>query len=549
MVITISIGAKRLKPCSVAVACDITSSPKWYLPQQETLQKESHSRHNLVPNPKQIRKKWYQDDQTALVLLQQSLDKSVLQSFIALDSAKSLWDALKRTYGNISNISRIFEIKKRIFQLQQNEEELNKRGEEDKVFAILLTLDASYNDLVYHLLRQSSLPQFDEATEAETSGDDQLASQVVEQSGKWFQEDQMILAILHCFMDHDVLSSYVHINTAKELWETLEGAYGNVSNLTRIYELKKSLHNIHQEDKLFVKHLGEFNTIRAELNELRPPSTYPKIVAERLEQDNIFALLSSLHHSYGDLVQHIIRQDKLPSFSEVCAMIKKEEGAKKLFKGTCEIAHYRKVNVSNKLNKHIVCEHCNKAGHTKNKCWILHPHLKPSRFMENAPHGNPTKESAMATSTSEFVTKADFNKLHNCSRSKKTQDTKTSHEIGRDERSKYTWITLMPSKSHVFETFKKFHKYVANHYDAKIKVFRTDNGENQRGKLDARSQKCILVGYSTTQKGYKCFDPIANRVRVSREVIFHEDLSYYDTQSWNTIEDLPTSQEDKFRSF
>ncbi|XP_019057785.1 PREDICTED: uncharacterized protein LOC109116574 [Tarenaya hassleriana] len=237
------------------------------------------------------------------------------------------------------------------------------------------------------------------------------ASQVVEQSGKWFQEDQMILAILHCSMDHDVLSSYVHINTAKELWETLEGAYGNVSNLTRIYELKKSLHNVHQEDKLFVKHLGEFNTIRAELNELRPPSTDSKIVAERLEQDNIFALLSSLHHSYGDLVQHIIRQDKLPSFSEVCAMIKKEEGAKKLFKGTCEIAHYRKVNVSNKLNKHIVCEHCNKAGHTKDKCWIIHPHLKPSKFKENTPHGNPTKESAMVASTSEFVTKADFNKL------------------------------------------------------------------------------------------------------------------------------------------
>ena len=27
-----------------------------------------------------------------------------------------------------------------------------------------------------------------------------------------------------------------------------------------------------------------------------------------------------------------------------------------------------------------VCDHCKKKGHGKDKCWILHPHLKPQKF-------------------------------------------------------------------------------------------------------------------------------------------------------------------------
>ena len=45
-----------------------------------------------------------------------------------------------------------------------------------------------------------------------------------------------------------------------------------------------------------------------------------------------------------------------------------------------------------------------------------------------------------------------------------------------DEKSIYTWITLLQSKDMVLEAFMNFQNYVTNHYHAKIKIFRSYNG-------------------------------------------------------------------------
>ncbi|PRQ16309.1 putative RNA-directed DNA polymerase [Rosa chinensis] len=42
-------------------------------------------------------------------------------------------------------------------------------------------------------------------------------------------------------------------------------------------------------------------------------------------------------------------------------------------------------------------------------------------------------------------------------------------------------------------------------------------------KLDFRSRKCVFLGYSLYQKGYRCLDPTNGRVYVSRHVIFDEN--------------------------
>ncbi|KAM2042519.1 hypothetical protein ACFX16_036199 [Malus domestica] len=63
-----------------------------------------------------------------------------------------------------------------------------------------------------------------------------------------------------------------------------------------------------------------------------------------------------------------------------------------------------------------------------------------------------------------------------------------------------------------------------------------------RDKLDARATKCVFMGYSTTQKGYKCFNPVTKKCTVSRDVKFDEDYPYFTSQGEDLVDMFPLPQ-------
>ena len=46
--------------------------------------------------------------------------------------------------------------------------------------------------------------------------------------------------------------------------------------------------------------------------------------------------------------------------------------------------------------------------------------------------------------------------------------------------------------------------------------------KDERKKLGSKCKKCILLGYGTTTKGYRLYDPLKKRVLFSRDVIFND---------------------------
>ncbi|KAL0641206.1 hypothetical protein Bca4012_103214 [Brassica carinata] len=229
-----------------------------------------------------------------------------------------------------------------------------------------------------------------EAAPKQTIQGEDAKEMVVADEDKWGQEDLMVLTALLSSLEPAIMESYSYCETTKQLWDTLYKVYGNVSNLTRVFEVKRAINALSQGDEEFQPHFGKYRSLWAELELLRPHTNDPATLSTRREEDKVFGLLLTLNPSYGSLVKHILRADRLPDLDEVCAQIQKEEGSVGLFgsKGDLTMAHQAEEVVANKAaykqdeKKVLICDHCKKKGHMKDKCWILHPHIKPNKFKE-----------------------------------------------------------------------------------------------------------------------------------------------------------------------
>ncbi|CAA7028594.1 unnamed protein product [Microthlaspi erraticum] len=98
-----------------------------------------------------------------------------------------------------------------------------------------------------------------------------------------------------------------------------------------------------------------------------------------------------------------------------------------------------------------------------------------------------------------------------------------------DEKSKYTWLTLLPSKGRVLGAFVNFYAYVTNHYNAKVKVLRSDNG----GEYTSHAFKQFLSTHGIIHQTSCPYTPQKNGVaerknrhlmEVARSIMFHTNV-------------------------
>ena len=276
---------------------------------------------------------------------------------------------------------------------------LNKMEGNYKFITVPVALKGSGNYLLWSRLVKTAIGRLglwshitDEAPKPVAKvgeGGEGDGDQVAAAEKKWIQEDLMVLSVLQGSLEVHLLDAYSYCETPEHLWETLLKTFGNTTNLSRVFELKRAINNLAQEEEEFSKHLGKYRSLWSELETLRPSTIDQETLMERREQDQVFGLMLTLNPAFCDVIKHILRSPNLPSMEEVCAQLQKEEGTLGLFGGRGEVALSNKAEAI-QANKAAYrgeerkfsgnCDHCKKPGHKRSQCWILHPHLKPAKF-------------------------------------------------------------------------------------------------------------------------------------------------------------------------
>jgi hypothetical protein len=112
-------------------------------------------------------------------------------------------------------------------------------------------------------------------------------------------------------------------------------------------------------------------------------------------------------------------------------------------------------------------------------------------------------------------------------------------------------INRVPSKVLNFQTpihiFNECFPFDRVSNDLTLKIFGCTAFVHEHkniSKLEPRAIKCVFVGYSPTQKGYKCFDPKNKKMFVTMDVTFFENKPFFDTH----LQGGNFKEEDSFQS-
>lgn len=133
--------------------------------------------------------------------------------------------------------------------------------------------------------------------------------------------------------------------------------------------------------------LGSLKSLWSELEIYRPHTVDAAVLQKQTEEDQIFQLLASLGLDYEDLRSHILMNTEFPALKNVCVAIQHEEVRQKVMPrdvnpSTPDVRAYLSCPSSGEKiykGKHpdLKCQHCHNIGHSIDRCWIVHPEMKP----------------------------------------------------------------------------------------------------------------------------------------------------------------------------
>ncbi|XP_056685665.1 uncharacterized protein [Spinacia oleracea] len=225
---------------------------------------------------------------------------------------------------------------------------------------------------------------------------------------KWKRADFMVVSWILSSMNHELADDFGYIDTAADLRRELNERFGQ-SNGPLIYQLKKEIESLTQQNMTIVTYYGKLKKLWDEMQNLRafPSCTcgvmmqyscqFLKKIAEFEEEDKMMKFLLGLNGGFDSTVTNVLSMDPLPSNNRVFSITQQIEKQKELSVAAVEsnamtssamaTQAYRggqnqsqeyaagtgkkdwKEIKKEKMNR--FCNHCKGKGHTADQCFKL----------------------------------------------------------------------------------------------------------------------------------------------------------------------------------
>ncbi|KAK9044876.1 hypothetical protein V6N11_058767 [Hibiscus sabdariffa] len=224
---------------------------------------------------------------------------------------------------------------------------------------------------------------------------------------KWLRENGQVMTWLLRSMSPTISWNFLLYQSAATMWAAVEETYSSNDNIAEIYHIEAQAVALKQNNMPTTLYFNSFHTLWRQADlfsqlEWAVPgdaALYQKIIAQR----RLFQFLFGLNKVLDEVSGRILAMSLLPSPREAFSMVKKEESRRNvmlsaeqpaLLEGSALLTH-QSSGPSRKGRPW--CDHCKRAGHTKDRCWKLHG--KPSDLKSKVPNSN----LAAATTVTSFT--------------------------------------------------------------------------------------------------------------------------------------------------
>ncbi|KAL0553894.1 hypothetical protein IC582_007798 [Cucumis melo] len=145
----------------------------------------------------------------------------------------------------------------------------------------------------------------------------------------WKGEDSLIRSMLINSMEPQIVKPLLYAATAKDLWDTTQTLYSKRQNASRLYTLRKQVHNCKQGTLDVTTYFNKLSLLWQEMDLCRETvwdtpndsTQYAKLE----EADRVYDFLAGLNPKFDNVCGHILGQRPLPSLMEVCFEVRLEE--------------------------------------------------------------------------------------------------------------------------------------------------------------------------------------------------------------------------------